>query len=375
MKRYLSQQIAEDLKHKMVFLGGPRQVGKTTLAKSLITKNRAATRNSGYLNWDIASDRDLILRRALPDVPLLIFDELHKHRKWRSYIKGVYDELHPKMRILVTGSARLDIYRFGGDSLQGRYHYLKLHPLSFAEIKGRSQADITDLMTLGGFPEPFLGGSLARSRRWAVEYRSRLIQEEIFSLENIRDLGTMELLAIALPERVGSPLSINSLREDLQINHQTASNWLEILERVYGIFRIMPFGAPKLRAVKKERKHYHYNWAIVPDEAARFENMIASHLIKWCDYLFDTEGRELELRYFRDVQGREVDFILLEQRQPILMVECKLSNSSPASSLRYLKERFPGARAVQVTRDDAPTLIHRGGIESCSARSFLLELI
>ncbi len=131
-----------------------------------------------------------------------------------------------------------------------------------------------------------------------MEYRSRLIQEDIVSLESVRDVGMMELLAINLPERVGSPLFINARREGLQITHQTVSRWLDILERVDGIFRLMPFGAPKIRAVKKKRKHYHYNWALVPEKSTRFENMIASHLLKWVDYLFDTEGRELELRYF-----------------------------------------------------------------------------
>jgi predicted AAA+ superfamily ATPase len=368
--RYLSLQIAEDLKHKMVFLGGPRQVGKTTLARSLLP-----TKKTGYLNWDIPRDRESILRRALPDTPLLVFDELHKYRKWRGYIKGVFDELHPKKKILVTGSARLDLYRYGGDSLQGRYHYLKLHPLSFAEIGGKSQNDLEALLTLGGFPEPFLAGSLARARRWAVEYRSRLIQEDIAAVENVRDLGTMELLSISLPERVGSPLSINALREDLQINHQTVGRWLDIFERLYSIFRLMPLGAPKIRAVKKERKHYHFNWAIVPDEAARYENMIACHLLKWVDYIFATEGREIELRYFRDVDSREVDFVLVEKRQPILLIECKLANGAPAPSLRYLKERFPQARAVQVIRDDVPSTIHRGDLEVCSARKFLGELV
>jgi predicted AAA+ superfamily ATPase len=197
MKRYLKSQLAQDLKHKMVFLGGPRQVGKTTLARSQLMPTK-----TGYLNWDIPRDRDAILRRTLPDSPLLVFDELHKYRKWRGYIKGVFDELHPKKKILVAGSARLDLYRFGGDSLQGRYHYLKLHPLSFAEIGAASQGDLKDLLALGGFPEPFLGGSLARARRWAIEYRSRLLQEDVVSLENVRDLGTMELLAIALPEKL-----------------------------------------------------------------------------------------------------------------------------------------------------------------------------
>lgn len=153
------------------------------------------------------------------------------------------------------------------------------------------------------------------------------------------------------------------------------SRWLDIFERVYGIFRLMPLGAAKTREVKKERKHYHYNWALVPDEGARFENMIACHLLKWVDYLFVSEGREIELRYFRDVDGREVDFILTERRQPIMLVECKLSNATPSPALRYLKERFPDARAVQVIRDDVPSVIHHGTIEVCAARRFLGEFV
>lgn len=177
---------------------------------------------------------------------------------------------------------------------------------------------------LGGFPEPFLGGSATRARRWAIEYRSRLIRDEVTSLESVRDLGAMEQLMLALPERVGSPLSRNALREDLDLNHQTVSRWLDIFERLYAIFRLAPFGAPRLRAVKKEQKHYHIDWSIVPDEGARFENLVASHLLKWVHFQHDTLGRELELRYFRDVDGREVDFVVVEGREPILLVEATL---------------------------------------------------
>jgi predicted AAA+ superfamily ATPase len=369
MERYLKKQLIDDLDHKMVFLGGPRQVGKTTLARSLLPNKE------GYLNWDIPKDSDLILRRVLPDTHFLVFDEIHKYRQWRRYMKGVFDEFHPDKKILVTGSARLDLYRFGGDSLQGRYYYLRLHPLSFAEVKGSSQQDMIDLMTLGGFPEPFFGGSVARAKRWAIEYRNRLTRDDITTLENIRDIGSLDLLYLTLPDRVGSPLSINSLREDLHLNHQTVGRWIEILERVYGIFRIAPFGAPKIRAVKKEQKHYHYNWALVPDESARFENLIASHLLKWTHYIFDTEGRELELRYFRDVDKREVDFVIIEGKNPILFVECKLTDTLPHPPLRYLKERFPKTRAVQVVLKDIPLQVTLEGIQITSARKFLCEFI
>ena len=342
MRRYLQPQVEADLREKMVFLGGPRQVGKTTLAQAL------PGARVGYLNWDIPAQRERILRRELPDTTLWLFDELHKYRRWCTFLKGVYDEFRAERRILVTGSARLDLYRFGGDSLQGRYHYLRLHPLSVAELGARSAADVEALFTLGGFPEPFLKGSATSARRWTVEYRSRLIREEVASLEHVRDLGTMEQLMLALPERVGSPLSRNALREDLQINHQTVTRWLDIFERLYAIFRLPPFGAPRLRAVKQEQKHYHYDWSVVPDDGARFENLVASHLLKWVHWQLDTEGRELELRYFRDVDGREVDFVVVERRRPILMVEAKLTAGPASSALRYLKQRFPACDAYQV---------------------------
>lgn len=369
MRRYLHAQVESDLREKMVFLGGPRQVGKTTLAVEVLSSR------DGYLNWDIPSHRERILRRTLPDVGLWVFDELHKYRRWRNYLKGLYDEFHPVHRILVTGSARLDLYRFGGDSLQGRYHYLRLHPLSVAELGMESESDVESLCRLGGFPEPFLRGSVAGARRWSVEYRTRLIREEVVSVEAIRDLGSLERLMLSLPERVGSPLSRNALREELELNHQTVSRWLDVVERLYAIFRVPPFGAPRLRAVRKEQKHYHYDWSVVPEEGPRFENMVASHLLKWIHFQMDTEGRELELRYFRDVDGREVDFVVVEGRKPILMVEAKASASPATRPLRYLKQRFPSCEAFQVHLRGATESLTDENIHLWSAARFLRTLV
>ena len=369
MRRYLQSQIEADLREKMVFLGGPRQVGKTTLARALFDDP------AGYLNWDIPTHREKILHHELPDTPFWIFDELHKDRRWRNFLKGLYDEFGAERPILVTGSARLDLYRFGGDSLQGRYHYLRLHPLSWAELGTDAPGDLTALLTLGGFPEPFLRGSAARARRWSVEYRSRLIREEVTSLESVRDLGALERLALALPERVGSPLSRNALREDLELNHQTVTRWLDIFERLYAIYRLPPFGAPRLRAVKQEQKHYHYDWSVVPDEGPRFENLIASHLLKWVHWQLDTEGRELELRYFRDVDGREVDFVVVERRKPIMMVEAKLSAGPASPALRYLKERFPATDAYQVHLHGPAERITTDRIHLWTAPRFLATLV
>ena len=212
---------------------------------------------AAYLNWDAGAHRDRILRGELPAGPLWIFDEIHKYRRWRNYLKGLYDNRKRGQKILVTGSRRLDLYRFGGDSLQGRYHMLRLHPLSVAELGMRSTAQLLDLLRLGGFPEPFFGGRESRARRWSREYRTLLVREEVTALERIVDLGQLELLMLRLPALGGSPLSVNALREDLQVSHKTLVNWIGALERLYAVFRLPPFGAPRIRAVEKEQKHYH----------------------------------------------------------------------------------------------------------------------
>ena len=366
--RYLQAQVAQDLASKMVFIGGPRQVGKTLLARSLLPSA------SGELNYDIAAHRQAILRHELPPGDFWFFDEIHKYRGWRNFLKGLFDEHGKRQRILVTGSARLDLYRFGGDSLQGRYFYLRLHPFSLAELGGHADA-LPALLALGGFPEPFLSGSQRFAKRWALSYRERLVREEISSLETVSDLGRLELLASTLPERVGSPLSLNTLRKDLQVSHQTISRWADMLERVYGIFRIAPFGAPKLRAVKKERKHYHYDWSVVNEPGARFENLVASHLLKWVEFQVDTQGRELELRYFRDIDRREVDFVVTERRAPIAFIECKLGDDAVSPGLKYLKARFQGVTAWQISAHGRRDYVSAEGVRVAPAALLLAELV
>ena len=341
--RYLRSQVEKDLRRKMVFVSGPRQVGKTTLARSL---RRAS---AGYLNWDSAEHRERILRRELPPGDLWVFDEIHKYRSWRNYLKGLYDTRRSGQRILVTGSARLDLYRFGGDSLQGRYHHLRLHPLSVAELGLRTAGELEDLLTLGGFPEPYFGGSETEARRWSREHRTLLVREEVTSLERVGDLGKLEALMLALPERVGSPLSLDALRGDLQLAHKTIASWISIFERLYAIFRVAPFGPPRVRALHKMPKHYHLDWTVVPENAFRFENLVACHLLKWVHQQQDVSGRNLDLRYYRDVHHREVDFVVLERRAPKLFVECKWDDSAIDAGLRYLKRRFPRCESWQIS--------------------------
>jgi hypothetical protein len=367
--RYLLGQIKHDLEKKMVFLSGPRQVGKTTLALAV------AGSRAGYLNWDVAEHRERILRRELPASKLWLFDEIHKYRQWRNYLKGLYDSRREGQKILVTGSGRLDLYRFGGDSLQGRYHLLRLHPFSVAELALASAKELRELLDLGGFPEPYLGGSRTEAKRWSREYRTRLVREDVTSLERIQDLGQLELLILRLPALVGSPLSINSIREDLQISHKTASSWLNVLERLYAIFRLAPLGSPRIRAVKKEQKHYHMDWSLVDNDAARFENLVASHLLKWVHFLQDTEGREVELRYFRDTDGREVDFVITEDQKPVILIETKWSDPDIDKSLRYLKNKFPHAEAWQLSMTGKKDYVSGEGIRVTPAINYLKDLI
>jgi hypothetical protein len=367
--RYLAPQVEKDLKKKMVFVAGPRQVGKTTLARSL------SGAKTGYLSWDVPLDRARILARELPSGSLWVFDELHKYRSWRGFLKGLYDGRRRGQRILVTGSARLDLYRHGGDSLQGRYHLLRLHPLSAAELGLESKAELQQLLRLGGFPEPFFGQSEVEARRWSREYRSRLVHEEVASLERILDLGNLELLLMRLPDLVGSPLSINALREDLQLSHKTVASWLRALERMYALFRLAPLAGPKIRAVKKEQKHYHLDWSLVPELPQRFENLVAAHLLKWVHFQEDTLGRDLDLRYFRDTDGREVDFVVVERRSPILLVEAKWSDAPADKSLRYLKLRYPRAEAWQLSATGKKDFVSEDGIRVAPALALLRDLV
>jgi predicted AAA+ superfamily ATPase len=367
--RYLIPQIEKDLARKMVFVGGPRQVGKTTLAKHFLTRGK------GYLNWDVSEHRESILKKEFPESPLWVFDEIHKYRSWRNLLKGIYDIKKPEQKILVTGSARLDYYRYSGDSLQGRYHYLRLHPLSFAELNLKTNKDLLELLQLGGFPEPYFSSSHVEAKRWSRDYRTRLIHEDLAQLERVHDLGNIELLALRLPELVGSPLSINAVREDLQVSHKTVANWLDILERLYAIFRVSPFGSPKIRAVKKEQKHYHFDWTLVQEPGLRFENLVACALLKWTHFQQDTLGEDIELKYFRDTEQREVDFVICSGKKVLQLIECKWADADVSPSLKYMKARFSEAEAWQISATGKKDFLTAEGIRVCPAVEFLKRLV
>ena len=359
-QRYLQKRIEEDLKEKMVFLGGPRQVGKTTFAQSLL-KNYVPA-HPGYLNWDDLLQREKILKGDwAKNQHLLIFDELHKYARWRNLIKGYYDTQKEAHAFLVTGSARLDYYRKGGDSLLGRYHYYRMHPFSAPEL-GFSKSSLHDLLKFGGFPEPLFKQSERSLRRWQLQRLERVVRQDLLDLERVKEVTLLERLADALPDRVGAPLSVKNLANDLEVDFKTANRWIAIFENLYYAYRIAPYGSSKLQAVKKEQKLYLWDWSVVPSEGARFENMVASHLLKYCHLVEDSEGYRMELRFLRDVYKREVDFVVLKDKKPLFAVECKTGEKQLSPHIPYFMERSPIPKFYQVhlgTSHRAP----RDGVE------------
>jgi len=387
-QRSLEPPILEDLSRKMVFLAGPRQVGKTTLAQ-LILKKRGL---GAYYLWDNAEDRRVLLKGQWPsDAETIVLDELHKYARWKTWIKGEYDKHHDRLSFMVTGSARLDVYRRGGDSLQGRYHHYRLHPFSLREMEGLPPApepmkdlsftepsahhagQLQSLMEFGGFPEPLLAADAKTLRRWRKERLERFFREDVRDLEHVRELSLLQILADLLPAKVGSPLSLNSLREDLEVSHRAVSHWLDILERLYFVFRIRPFMARSIRSLKKEPKLYLWDWSMIEDPGDRFENLVASHLLKLCHWLEDTQGYQTGLHYLRDAAKREVDFLVTVDRKPWFAVEAKLSDETPANALRYFGDRLKIPRLYQVVFNGRRDFL-ADGVRVMPAAKFLLGL-
>lgn len=268
----------------------------------------------------------------------------------------------------------LDYHRFGGDSLQGRYHYLRLLPFSFHELKASGQQDLKALMTLGGFPEPFLGGSEKDAQRWSNEYMARLVRDELTDLEFVSDVGTLEVLARALPSHVGSPLSINSLRENLQVAHETVSKWIMMLERLYLIFRLTPFTGNLIKSVKKEQKLYFFNWTFVENESLRFENLVAVHLLKYCYWLEDSEGQRVSLHFTKQKNAPEIDFVICQNNIPFAFIEAKKGDQDINPHFHYFKKKYPKALFFQVHYEGKKDFLSGDGYRVCPARVFLKEM-
>ena len=386
--RYLIDNVLEDIAEKMVFIGGPRQVGKTTFAKDIIARH---FKQPAYFNWDNRQDRKSIMNSQWPsDADIILLDEIHKYNKWKTLIKGEYDKLKETYKFLVTGSARIDTYRRKGDSLQGRYHYYRMHPFSLAEfmdknnkfeifkelpISSRFDDEETEaLFRFGGFPEPLIKQSSKTLRRWQNEKLERLFREDIRDTELVRDLNSMKLLSDLLPDRVGSLLSLNSLREDLEVSHRAVSNWMNILESHYYHFRIYPFFEKRLRSIKKEPKLYLWDWSEVEKPGERFENMIASHLIKWVHFLYDSEGYKAELQFLRNVDKKEVDFLVIANQKPWLAIETKLQSTDVSPSLHFYKNKLNIPFVYQVVKTSGIDFT-KNNIRVISASRMLSSLV
>jgi uncharacterized protein len=377
--RYLESLIEElcFADHKIAFVSGPRQCGKTTLAQRLLTR-----RDSGaYFNWDQlefrrrwAKDPQTILDFAKgAGTPLVVLDEVHKARQWKRTLKGVYDTTPFPVDLLVTGSARLSVYRRGSDSLLGRYRAFRLHPFSVRELCRRppvspdealqtlfaesarasaaAERAVDDLLEFGPFPEPVLARDKRRLRLWRRERVDAVVREDLRDLTRIVELDRVQMLAALLPERAGSLLSVQALREDLEVGHETIRRWLTALSELYYLYEVKPFTARIRRSLRKEGKLYLWDWGEVPDRGRRFENLVAGHLLKACHFWTDGGWGEFDLRYLRNRDGRELDFLIARDGAPWLAVEVKVADTEPSRAFRTFLPFLRIDRALQIVLD------------------------
>jgi predicted AAA+ superfamily ATPase len=345
LPRYLTETIRTDALafQKMAFLSGPRQAGKSTIGRALLKHE------SNEFTWDDEDFRKEWTRSpsgsiaAREDGPILL-DEIHKDQRWKQKLKGIFDTSKATIPIVVTGSARLDIFRKGGDSLLGRYFPYRVHPFSVGETPTPPSPDkifsnvsptfpLNDILKLGTFPEPLLGGNEARARRWSRLRRERLITEDIRDLRNIHNLQQLQLLVELLPSRVGSLLSINNLRQDLSVAHDTVSAWIDTLTSLYLCFRIKPWAKKISRAVRAEPKLYLFDLLQVPEGGARMENLVALHLLKACDFWTDSAQGDFSLHFIRNRDAQEVDFLVARDGKPWMLVEVKSNRENLSGAL------------------------------------------
>lgn len=341
--------------HKMALVSGPRQCGKTTMARMM-----AATRSAAaYKNWD-----DVVFRRewlrnpraVIPlnrrSVPLVVLDEIHKARGWKGSLKGVFDTLDRPADILVTGSARLGVFKKGGDSLSGRYFHFRMHPFTLRELAtskpltpddamdalihgprrpSRARAaNFSALLTFGGFPEPLLGQDEKKARLWRRNRIDTVIREDVRDLTRIPELSRIEMMAALLPSKVGSLFSMASLREDLEVSFDTVRRWIALLKDLYYVHEVKPYLTNIRRSLRKEGKVYMWDFAEVSDPGPRFENLVANHLLKACHFWTDTGEGQFDLCYLRNKEKQEIDFLIVRDRRPWLPVEVKLTDEAPS---------------------------------------------
>ena len=391
IERYLPKWSLEKdvLAPKMIFIAGPRQSGKTTLLENFLAKHGCS---SLFFNWDTPKVKTLYREdptffeseaRSLcsgnRDVWVAL-DEIHKRTKWKDILKGYYDQFHKVFRFAISGSARLDLFRRTGDALIGRYFLFHLYPFSISEvgsksfekltlwheiIKNENWSDLFDLIAdnkplpydlwqqmyeFGPFPEPLLKGDKAFSNMWHQDYLSLYLREEIRDLTRISDIDGVETLVSLLPNRVGSMLSINSLKENLYVSHATVTTWLDSLNKLYLIFSLQPWQRKIHKAIKKEKKYYFYDWSYIleENEGARFENMVAVGLNRLCNQLRENGLGHYKLFFVRDLSKREVDFLIAREETPVLLVEAKTNNIKISGFALNLAKKLDDIPIIQL---------------------------
>jgi uncharacterized protein len=388
ISRYLTESIRADALAlgKMAFLSGPRQTGKTTIGRLLLAHPE------NEFTWDDEDFRKRWIRSpalaiaAREGGPILL-DEIHKDPRWKQKLKGLYDTSRGATPIVVTGSARLDVFRKGGDSLLGRFLPYHVHPFTVGETAAPPSPEeifsrtaptfpLADVLRLGGFPEPLLGASEARAKRWSRLRRERLIAEDVRDLRNIQNLRALDLLVDLLPSRVGSLLSVNSLRQDLGVAHDTVAGWIDTLAAVYLCFRIKPWSKKVSRAIRAEPKLYLFDLTQVPESGPRMENLVALHLLKACDFWTDTAQGEFALHFLRTRDGQEVDFLVARDGAPWMLVEVKSNDTRPAPALsRWAAELGARHNYQLVSRPGVRTRYPDTQITVLSTETFLAGLV
>lgn len=400
-RTYAALLIEQFASHQqMAVVSGPRQVGKTTLA--LVVAGNDQTR---YLNWDDFSDRQLLLGdskalaahleldRAQDQLPVVIFDEIHKYSGWKQFLKGFYDRHKGRCRIIVTGSARMTVFKKGGDSLMGRYFDNRLHPLSVAEIIGPNtprngeiaipkvigEEDYQALLQYGGYPEPWMKRDSRFFTRWTKLREQQLLKEDVRDLTQVQELGQMELLAQLLKVQVGSQTSYSNLANKVRVSVDTIRRWLVILESLYFCFAIRPWSKNVTRSLLKEPRYYLWDWTQCQNEGARCENFIASHLLKAVQFWTDTGLGQYDLYYLRDKEKREVDFLVSRNNKPWFLVETKRSEDEGLSpNLAYFQQQVKADHAFQVAVNGKAVrknLFEYSEPVIVPARSFLSQLV
>ena len=356
---------------QMLFLVGARQVGKTTVSKLIMDNYK----ESLYLNWDVVKDRQLILtgqdfiENILPSnvlrdqKPIIVFDEIHKYKDWKNYLKGFFDLYKDIFNIVVTGSARLDVYKASGDSMMGRYFQYRIHPLSVRELITNTESPsnqisqpillskerFNNLYKYGGFPEPYLQAREEFLQQWYSFRDKQLFTEDIRDLSNIHEIGQLEVLSAILKEQIGQLLNRSSLSKKIQVNAGTISRWISVLERFFFCYSIKPWSQNITRSIIKEPKIYLYDWSIIEDPGAKFENFIASHLLKAVDLWNDLGMGKYGLYFIRNKDKKEVDFLVTKNDRPWFLVEAKLSaNNRISSNLEYFQKQLQCPHAFNV---------------------------